>query len=149
MNTREAIGEIGEDLVANHLGPAAILTREFDKYHPHDILFFAKTVQVKTFQLNRKTQSFWIGENYSKTLWNKIDSTDELYFVQVPHTASDPINIYRCLNHVNSYVMERRNDGTPVRSYQLTDCEIVDIVHNQQLSEQLHTMSCEISTFRK
>ena len=149
MDTRENIGWIGEDLVAEHLGPDAILTREFDKYHPYDILFFNKTIQVKTFQLNRKTTSFWIGENYSRTLWNKIDSTDELYFVQVPHEPSDPINIYFCKDHVNSYKMDRRNDGTPVRKYPLTSCELIDTIYDLTLSEQMYNMSCGISTFRK
>lgn len=149
MDTRETLGSIGEDLVAEHLGPAAILTREFDKYHDHDILFFDKTVQVKAFQLNRKTQSFWLGENYSKTMWNKIDSTDQLYFVQVPHNKTDLINIYRCPNHASSYVMEKRNDGTPVRSYPLTSCELVDTIDNQKLSEDMYNLSCSMSKFRK
>jgi hypothetical protein len=144
----EKIGSIGEDLIAEHLGPAAILTREFDKYHDHDILFFAETVAVKTFQVNRKTKGFWIGENKSKTQWVKIDNTDRLYFVQVPDNKHDSIKIYLCPDHKNAYTMEHRNDGTPVRCYPISKLTLVDTVYDKSLSEHMFNMSCNISKWR-
>lgn len=142
------IGLIGEKLVARYLGPDAILTCTYDQFHPHDILFNKKTIQVKTFQLNKKTQGFWIGENQTHTLWDKIDCTDELYFVQVPDLVTDDINIYKCNDHKNAWERAYSNDGVAVRSYQLTKCELVYTVKCKELSAKLHEMSCKTSKFR-
>ena len=144
-DSRFIIGDIGEKAVERLLN-----TQRTDDWYDteKDGICGDMTYEVKTFRINNKTNGFWLGENYSKTMWKKVDKVDMLYFIKIPESKNELASIYLCINHKNCWVKAYRNNGEAVRSYPISKC-----IHLFDLSKQesftLLKHSEKISTYRR
>jgi SRSO17 transposase len=120
FDTRFNIGNIGEEVVNNFFINAI---RSKDWYDSKkDGCIGDMTYEVKTFRLNNKTKSFWVGQNKTQTMWNKLDNVDLLFFIKIPESKNEKSILYLSTDHKNSWKMFYKNDGTTCRGYMLNKC---------------------------
>ena len=138
---RRLIGEIGEAAVARKFAA----TRAEDWYDPSkDGQIGELNYEVKTMRLNYKTMSFWVGQNKTKTQWDKIDSCDALIFVRIPEKESELAGMYLCIDHKNSWFKAYNNQSVAVKAYPLKRClKVADLSREESLT--LFKNSCTIS----
>lgn len=122
-NKRE-LGELGENII-KELFPRA--ERAEDWYDSEkDGNIGDLRYEVKTLQLNNRDQGFWMGQNKSNTMWDKLDGVDILFWIRVPSPHDrKPIyelEVYMSIDHKKSWNYTIRNDGVRVRNYPLTKC---------------------------
>jgi hypothetical protein len=142
---RHIIGSIGETAVERLL----FATRSEDWYDSKkDGIIGHMTYEVKTFRLNGKTKGFWLGENKSLTMWNKVDNVDMLFFIKVPENADELANLYLCIDHKNCWNLTRRNDNTPIRTYPINKCLFLSSL-NEEESKIIYENSMSISVHKR
>ena len=143
-DSRFIIGDIGEKAVERLLKTQ----RAEDWYDSEkDGTIGGKTYEVKTIRINNKTKGFWIGENYSKTMWKKVDGVKMLFFVKIPDTEDELASVYLCLDHKNCWVKAYKNSGEGVRSYPISECLRLFSLGKRE-SRTLLEHSNKISTYR-
>ena len=76
------------------------------------------TYEVKTIRLNNKTQGFWIDSSQ----WKKLDGVDVLFFVKVPESVEEGLQVLICMNHTKCWHTAYTNDRREMRCYPLTNC---------------------------
>lgn len=124
-DVRSLMGEIGENHIFNLFnGTASSYKYDASK----DGMIGELSVQVKTIRLNQKTEGFWLGNNFSKTLWSNLDKVDMLFFVRIPEKPDELARSYLCIDHKNCWTKSYRNDSVAVRNYPLTSCLQVGIL---------------------
>jgi hypothetical protein len=142
MNIKQLIGEIGEVAVQKYFDTI----RSENWYDPvKDGMMGDQTYEVKTFRLNYKTKSFWLGQNRSKSMWDKVQNVDKLFFIKVPESETELATLYFCKDHKTCWFNTQRNDGTPIRAYPLSGCEEICKLDLNQ-SKELLNYSKELST---
>lgn len=144
-NIRIDIGEIGEQVVQRHFNSS----RSENWYDSEkDGMIGNQTYEIKTFRLNNKTKSFWVGQNKTKTQWDKIQNVDRLFFVKIPENENELAVLYECHDHRECWYLTERNDGTPIRAFPLTNCEELDKLTLEE-SRILYENSKKISTHKR
>lgn len=135
------LGALGERLVLDwfkNKGSSATATDDWYDTEK-DMTVDGKTVEVKTLLPIYKYNSFCLESNQSQ----KCDSVDRLIFVRIPDTAGDPIYLYESVKDEDGkrdFFKEFFN-GSHCRFYRLTLLENLDIIHNEELSQQLWDLS--------
>lgn len=141
-DTRFNIGNLGEEVVKNFFINATRTSDWFDSTKDGNI--GELTYEVKTMRLNIKTKKFWVGQNKTNSMWNKLDGVDLLFFVKIPESETENAILYLCIDHKNSWQMCYRNDKTPCRGYMLEKCIpllLLDDVKSNYLLEHSKSIS--------
>lgn len=110
------IGKIGEQIVVELLLGAESADNWYDR--EKDGTYKGMKYEVKTIRLNNKTQGFWIDSSQ----WRKLDGVDVLFFVKVPESLEEGLQVFICMNHTRCWHTERTNSGAEMRCYPLTYC---------------------------
>ncbi|CAB4182149.1 hypothetical protein UFOVP1071_160 [uncultured Caudovirales phage] len=118
---RDEIGDIGEQIVQEYFTSTRSVYK-YDSDKDGHINENQMKYAVKTFRLNKKTEGFWLSDNYSQIMWKNIDEKPLLFFVRVPETINDPAELYLAIDHRNSFNMVKTNAGKPCRNYPLNSC---------------------------
>ena len=141
MNICQIIGEIGEHAVHKYFKS----TRSEDWYDPKkDGMIGDESYEVKTFRLNDFTNSFWVGQNKTNTMWDKVQNVDKLFFVKVPESENELATLYFCKEHKSCWFLTKTNKGLPIRAFPFTNCEEVCKLskeHSLELLENSKTIS--------
>jgi hypothetical protein len=135
-----AIGKLGEDIVKESLKFAVQTDDWYDSQK--DGTIGKIKYEVKTQRKNIKHNGFWIHSGQ----WQKCDSVDALFFVQVPENENDPINLYLMTNHKENYEIINWN-GKKVRNYLFTKCMKLDTITDAR-ADQMFEHSDATRTWR-
>lgn len=123
-NQRRELGELGESIIKQFFPLAERSEDWFDNEKDGNIGDLR--YEVKTAQLNVRDQGFWMSQNKTNTLWDKLDGVDLLFWVRVPgwrdRVPIDELEVYMSVDHRKSWKYSFRNDGVKVRNYPLTKC---------------------------
>lgn len=136
------IGELGEDVIESYYDQAIKTSDWFDS-EKDGTMGSIMRYEVKTIQLNKSTQGFWMSESQGP----KLDGVDLLFFIEVPETEFDLAKVYLVINHKNCFDYAYRNDGTRVRNYPLTNC-LYQFTIDKDKSKIMFEQSKLISTWR-
>jgi len=141
IDIKQNAGAIGEKIINEYFHLAKPTDDWYDSTKDGHI--GELTQETKTIRLNHKTQSFWIDGSQ----WQKVDGVDLLFFVRMPESENDNINVYLAIDHRNSYVTGR-GQYSNIRHYPLEKCLHLFSVFDYRVKELLD-YSKELSTFKR
>ena len=135
-NWRATLGKSGEDLIRQVLeNKHDLIEKTFWNDSQKDGVVDSSTYEVKTLMENYSHKAFILGSSQ----WKKCEQVDRLFFIRIPEPKS-PIRIYECPKNYRTPSHVYMN-GDNCRVFKLTNLNLYDTIHNDELGEYWRSLT--------